>query len=312
MARFIPMRARRLLEAGLACSITLLPGGLDAARADCPDAALARAGSGPPVLLAKWTDGEWRRVNGAPLDPDQVVQLAYVGRSTAPRERSQGALAVRISRPVARETQEPAARTVTMRRPLARNSCGFVITLLPRDYTIAQSASVDEFIDYHLRTTSNSNMIYAYHIRYASPTDGCVRTDAQRRNRRTAFLADTDGPPVPTGAVVAEEALSIFDLRGYFVGKAVAAPAQEAAPPRESRQAALRKAYDREKRTFAAFAAVESQIHTYPLGTRACAAFAPPDTLGARAGTTWVIEVVDLDGEATGKGRRQTFPVSWR
>lgn len=304
-----------------AAGILLSVCGIEASFAQpCPAGAVAAAGGSKPALVAE-SNGSWIKINGKRLDPS-ITRFAYVGRRTQSREGSEGALAVRFSRALptgsARGDQGP-AKVVTMRRPFARTTCGsgswFI--LLPRDYTVAQAADVDDFIQYHLLTTSDSNVIRNYHIRYRSPTSGCIRTDDAARNRRTAFLVETDGPPTRTASAVREEAAPILkQIVGLFGSPAVASTSQEApgTAPQSSnkKKTAVREAYANEKKAFAGFAAVESQIYTYPLGGRACALFAVPDSLGTRSGATWSVDVVDLDGDETGRGRHQAFTFTWQ
>lgn len=272
----------------------------------CSDDSFAQIGA-RPGLWAEQRDGAWLRVNGHALDGSEVRRFAYVGRVTDAQREREGAAVVRISRLRASE-QDPVAERIALRRPDSRTTCGFrawrLIQWRGLDFVGGQRVKIDTYIAHHMIDQDISSEITNFHIDYPSLTDGCVSTQKNKDGRRTAFLAETDGDAFKAGpAVMAQVRRAIGAHIGISTAYGATAGTRENGPA---------TAVEREKRAFAAFNAVESQIHAYPLdGKRVCIAFAPAATMDRSAGGRWVIELVDLDYPSANP-RRNRFNIVWQ
>lgn len=301
-------RGERLTRGALVCALSLATLAPVPAFAGACSAEVATTLAGRKGLHAQTVDGEWRPVRG-PLPAEKVRRFAYVGRLTDAAPGREGAAVVRFAR--LRGPAESEATTVGLRRPDAAPSCGVralpLLSWTGLDFGAGQKVGVDVYIAHHLADQDVSSVITNFHVDYASLDEGCVSTQKNSKGRRTAFLNVTDGDAERAVPTVARKVIDTLLPSAQANPSSAPAPAATAAEPPN-----YGERFRREREAFAAFGAVETQIHTYPLaGDRLCVSFAPARALDAEAGTRWSVEVVDLDAPQP-RLRRDRYRIDWR
>lgn len=261
-------------------------------------------------LYVQTADGAWRPY-GRSAAAGSIRRFAYVGRLTDEMSGREGAVVVRFAR--LRGPQDSEARTVGLRRPDAAPTCGTrALRLLgvrpfnwgSLDFVGGQRVGVDIFIAHHLADQDVSSVITNFHVDYRSLDEGCVSTQKNVKGRRTAFLAETDDDAERAVPTVARKVMSSLG----FSSTALAGPAGGAGRV----AAGYGERFRKEREAFAAFGAVETQIHTYPLtGRNMCVSFAPSRAIDASAGARWSVEIVDLDAPRQ-RPRRDRYSIDWR
>jgi hypothetical protein len=276
---------------------------------------------GPDVLQQARSPGLWALVRSPNLTESwvpvrakesfaaySVIRFAFVGRSIPSVPDREGVVAVKFFRPLGQYDQS--VSRITLRRTINGPSCGIyshTITQwlsLPLDFNNGQTVNVGDYIIYHATDRPNNSKLLRFHVEYRSQTDGCISTDSSSGNRRTAFLANYDGPPIQaTDEVIAA-------IRQQLSSSASASETQQPSLLR------LPRIIAGEAKAFQQFAAVETQIHSYQLDGRLCVAFDgknPFDEKDGTLGTTSLIEIVDLDEPRTsGESRRKRWTIDWK
>jgi len=248
------------------------------------------------------TPGAWLDVaKNSNLPLASVQKFAYVGRATPLMQDREGAISVKLLQVAG--VDSPPVSSVLLRRSIPGSSCGFRrfvgLVALPLDFGMGQQVDVWEYIAYHASESRSNSTLQRFHINYGSQLDGCVSTDSSVKNRRTSFLLEYDGKPIP----VSEEVVAA--IRDYLgPGTAVAA---NAANQVKKTSFKLPSIVGREARAFKNFANVESQIHTYGLNGRVCVAFSQ---MNPAPNSAVRIDIVDLDDPMA--PRRKHWMVNWR
>jgi hypothetical protein len=247
---------------------------------------------------ANYPTDTWIPVTSStPLSANTLIRFAFVGRQTTVVPNKEGAISIKLMRMP--QPEEQPATYIVLRRNVGPtcgiySSWGVQLISSQLDFIVGQSVDVTDYIIYHAADSTNNSTIQRFHVEYNSENDDCVGTDSPKGNRRTAFLAEYNGAPIKASAAV------------------VAALVQQAqaGEGKPLPSLPLAKIIGSELKAFRGFAAIETQIQTYPLNGRVCVTFSDQSR---QQETVSRIEIVDLDDPKNSTvPRRKRWIIHWK